>query len=224
VGPKGQIVIAPAGWVLLLLYTAGQGIEVRPVEREAPKSIPSWLAKNLSSSAIEIRFGTETPAHFYPTRTLVSIATKEQLQNGLGPDDFELGEWIGLLEVHRPVSDYRHMNVPPGLYSLRFAHQPDSDDHKDTAPGRLFALLCPVQIDLPSRPKELANLLERAKIETRKHPSPWFAFISKTKPSPNLPALKEEPPKHQSILWRQKVETQDGNGETVMGLTWQGPG
>lgn len=215
--------ISPAGWVLGLLLTGGQALEVRSVDREIPRVAPSWMTKNLSSTAIEIRFGTDIPAHFHPPRTLGSIATKEQLQNGLGPDDFELGEWVGLLEVHRTVTDYRHLDVPPGLYSLRFAHQPDSDDHKDTAPGRMFVLLCPVERDDPTRPKELANLLERAKIGTRKHASPWFAFISKAKPGPDLPILKEEPPKHQSILWQQKVDTPDGPGETVMGLTWKGP-
>lgn len=216
--------IAPAFWMLGVLLLAGQTPEIRSVDREPPKSIPSWMTKNLSSTSIEIRIGTEISAHFYPPKIVASIATREQLENGLGPDDFELGEWIGLLEVHTPVTDYRNLKVPPGLYSLRFANQPDSDDHKDTAPGRSFALLCPVQTDGPSRPTDLSKLLERAKIGNRKHASPWFAFISKTKPAPNLPLLKEEPSKHQSILWRQKVGTQDGIGETVMGLTWQGPG
>lgn len=215
--------IVSAGWFAGLLMCAGQALEVRSIERELPKNTPSWIAKNTSSTTIEIRSGTDTPAHFYPSRVLASIATKEQLQNGLGADDFDIGEWVGLLEVHGPVTDYRKMVVPPGLYSLRLANQPDSDDHKDTAPGRMFALLCPVEKDSQARPGDMANLLDRAKIGVRKHASPWFAFVSKAKPGPEFPCIREEPPKHQSILWQQKVMTMDGMGEAVLGLTWKGP-
>ncbi len=222
-GQEGKILIFLGGLFLEILLICAQKPEIRAVERGLPKATPAWMTPKLSPTAIEIVVGNDTPVHFHPAKTVHSIATKEQFQNGLVPDDFEMGTLVGLFEVHRTIIDYRNLEVPPGLYALRIAHQPDSDDHRDTAPGRMFFLLCPVEKDSPIPPKKLDDLLKRALIGNRKHASPWFGFVSKEKATIPLPALKESPPKHQSILWKQPVETEFGAGITVLGLTWKGP-
>ncbi len=193
------------------------------MERSLPKVTPVWMMSKISSTAIEILVGNDTPVHFHPSKIVPSIATKEQFQNGFVPDDFEMGTLVGLFDVHRTVFDYRNLEVPPGVYAVRIAHQPDSDDHRDTAPGRMFFLLCPVEKESPTSPHKLEDLLKRALIGNRKHPSPWFGFVSKEKTTIPLPTIRESPAKHQSILWKQQVETASGSGAAVLGFTWKGP-
>jgi len=223
VGTEGQILISLGGYLIGILLICAQKPEIRAVERALPKATPAWMTSKLSTTAIEILLGNDSPVHFHPAKIVHSIATKEQFQNGLVPDDFEMGTLVGLFDVHRTIFDYRNLEVPAGLYAVRIAHQPDSDDHKDTAPGRMFFLLCPLDKESPIPPKKLDDLLKRAIIGNRKHASPWFGFVSKEKASIPLPTLRESPPKHQSILWKQIVETESGSGETVLGLTWKGP-
>ena len=45
------------------------------------------------------------------------------------------------------MTDYRKQKVPAGVYTLRLALQPVSDDHGGTAPYRDFCLLSPAADD-----------------------------------------------------------------------------
>ena len=202
-GTEDQILISLGGYLIGILLICAQKPEIRAVERALPKATPAWMTSKLSTTAIEILLGNDAPVHFHPAKIVHSL--------------------VGLFDVHRTIFDYRNLEVPAGLYAVRIAHQPDSDDHRDTAPGRMFFLLCPLDKESPIPPKKLDDLLKRAIIGNRKHASPWFGFVSKEKASIPLPTLRESPPKHQSILWKQIVETESGSGETVLGLTWKGP-
>lgn len=79
---------------------------------------------------------------------------------------------IGLARFHDPGADFKAQKFAAGLYTLRYAVQPDDGDHHDTTDSRDFLLLCPAAEDPGTdaiEPKALIKI--SAKLNGKKHPS-----------------------------------------------------
>ncbi len=57
------------------------------------------------------------------------------------------GTLVGALRVAGPFTDIRGMTLKPGVYTLRFARQPQDGDHMGVSPFREFLLPCPAAAD-----------------------------------------------------------------------------
>jgi len=82
------------------------------------------------------------------------------------------GSRIGAVRVHDGVSDFKGQKIAPGLYTLRYAVQPDDGDHQDVTESRDFLLLCDAAAD--ATPGDLDEKTLRtisARINGKKHPS-----------------------------------------------------
>lgn len=106
----------------------------------------------------------------HPARSLQVTAENEQLENGLTPDCLTIGSLLGTITFDKTWTDFRGQTVPPGSYALRYALQPVTDDHADTAPGRHFALLVPMGMEPGPVPRQEALFRQSTHI-TGKHPA-----------------------------------------------------
>lgn len=94
-----------------------------------------------------------TIAEFWFRSEIPGKGTAEQIKNGLTFREVNETCVIGAVRFANPFIDYRKQEIPAGVYTLRIAFQPDTGDHKDTAPHTEFALLCP--IDKDTKPDEM---------------------------------------------------------------------
>ena len=76
-----------------------------------------------------------------------AAATADQVRNGLTYREIPDGTLVGAVRFARPFTDFRKQDVPAGVYTLRFAVQPDTGDHMGTAPHPEFVLLVPAEKD-----------------------------------------------------------------------------
>lgn len=83
------------------------------------------------------------------------------------------GGLIGVLKVARPCLDFREQELPAGVYTLRYALQPDLDVHHESHESRDFLLLVPADDDKSpdvfADPEKLVELSARVTLTT--HPS-----------------------------------------------------
>ena len=83
------------------------------------------------------------------------------------------GGLIGVLKVSRPCVDFREQELPAGVYTLRYALQPDLDVHHESHESRDFLLLLPAAEDkspeVITDPEKLVKL--SAAITLTTHPS-----------------------------------------------------
>ncbi|MBX3415892.1 MAG: hypothetical protein KF708_24640 [Pirellulales bacterium] len=83
------------------------------------------------------------------------------------------GSLIGVLKVARPCLDFREQELPAGVYTLRYALQPDLDVHHESHESRDFLLLLPAKEDKSpdplSDPDKLIELSAAVTLTT--HPS-----------------------------------------------------
>lgn len=57
------------------------------------------------------------------------------------------GALVGAMRVAQPLTDARGFTIKPGVYTLRFALQPQDGDHLGVSPYRQFLLVAPAADD-----------------------------------------------------------------------------
>jgi hypothetical protein len=131
--------------------------------------VPDALVVRGDTDAVVMRvwFRAEIPAK----------ATEEQVKNGLTYREIPEGTVIGAIEFPHPFTDYRRQEIPAGVYTLRFAVQPDIGDHTGTAPHPDFCLMSPAAKDTSADPAEKKDLIAlSSEVNEGKHPAVLLLF------------------------------------------------
>ena len=144
---------------------------------ELPDVVARELRQELTTNAFAIRDGDTTVMTLWFRTDIPAKATAEQIRNGLTYQEIPEGTFVGLVKFEKPFVDFRKQDIPVGTYTLRIAVQPDTGDHKDTAPHPDFLLLCPANEDKTIEPLELKELVKRSiKSTGGDHPSVMLLF------------------------------------------------
>lgn len=93
---------------------------------------------------------------------LPSRATSEQIQNGLTYRELPLSTFVGLIEFPQHFVDSRKQSIKAGVYTLRYALQPETADHLEVTPHRDFLVLTPVEEDTSPDLLEPRALIEKS--------------------------------------------------------------
>lgn len=125
------------------------------------------------------------------------------------PDDFAPidygllpGSLVGALALLAPCVDVREQELPPGLYTLRYAVQPDLDTHRDSHDSRDFLLLLPAADDLaPEAIIDLKRLMAAS-----------ASVIQTTHPAV-IPLVKPTATERQELL---RVDDKDPQGRILL--------
>ena len=109
---------------------------------------------------------------FWFRKEIPAKASAEQIKNGLTYREIPEGTLIGIVKLEKAFVDFRKQQLPAGTYTLRIAVQPDTGDHKDTAPHQDFVLLSPVAEDKSVEAVEVKDLVRRSiKVTGSDHPA-----------------------------------------------------
>ena len=133
------------------------------VERtELPEVVAEKLRSGFASDGYAIRDGETVLMMLWFRKEIPIKASAEQIKNGLTYREITEGTLIGVVRFEKAFIDYRKQEIAAGTYTLRIAVQPDTGDHKDTAPHGDFALLTPAGDDKILEPPELKDLVKRS--------------------------------------------------------------
>jgi hypothetical protein len=152
--------------------------ELEPIAQAAPAGIAEALRRELVPTGTRVlRAG----------RPLIDLWFRNALpttepRNGKGILYGPLipGSLIGVARIHDGASDFKGQKIAPGLYTLRYAVQPDDGDHFEVSESRDFLLLCEAAAD--TAPGDLdAKTLQKlsARINGKKHPSVLYLTSGK---------------------------------------------
>ena len=142
-----------------------------------PEAIADAITEVLGDDSIRVRHGADDLCTVWFRKSIRARATAEQAQNGLTYREIPTGALVGVIHLPRKWIDFRKQEIPPGVYTLRLAIQPTSDDHSDTAPHKEFCLLCAADRDVKPDPLEMKTLVElSAASHDAKHPAVLLLF------------------------------------------------
>lgn len=149
---------------LLLTFIQSSGLVVG--DQSPPDTVNEPIRVLLDSQAIEWRDGEKKRMTLWMRKELVAKASADQIKNGLTARELVETAIIGVVTLHESWTDYRKQEIASGTYTLRLAFQPDTGDHKETAPHTEFLLLTPVADDRSSDEIEVKTLVERSRKAT----------------------------------------------------------
>jgi hypothetical protein len=144
-----------------------------------------WVRPILPSDTLKVTDADgNIVAEFWLRAELPSTATADQVKNGLTYRELPDGILVGAVRFPAAFVDYRKQTIPAGVYSLRYAVQPDVGDHKDTAPHTEFLLLCPAAKDTTDDPLDAKDLQKLSAAATGgDHPGVMLLFPNRGKPA-----------------------------------------
>lgn len=210
-------------WVLagLLLaaapaWAAEEKYAVKVATTEPPKELTDAVRQTLSNQALQVLDDKGSVLAEVWLRQEVPVkATPEQIKNGLTYQEVPEGTLLGAVRFEQQFTDYRKQKIKPGVYTLRFAFQPQDGDHMGTAPHPEFALLVPAHRDAKPDAIEAKHLHEQsARATTGSHPGILLLFPNE-KPQ-DMPAVVEKSMGHQVL--QVKAAANAGGQKAALGL------
>lgn len=143
------------------------------VEKVAPpKALAEPVRKLLDGQALVVRDGDAEVMTVWFRAAIPAKATEEQVKNGLTYREIPEGTLVGAVRFPAKFTDFRKQEIPAGVYTLRFAVQPDIGDHTGTAPHPEFCLMCPADKDRKPGPVEKKELIELSSLVNEgRHPA-----------------------------------------------------
>lgn len=169
-----RFVFALSFWVGLSTLTADDKSLTWSIEnRSLPKGVSESLSDVIKSEAYVVqRQDRQVLLRLWLRDDLPSRATSEQLQNGLTYRELPPSTFVGVIEFSQQFLDSRKQNIKAGVYTLRYALQPETADHLEVSPHRDFLLLTPVEEDTNADLLEPRALIEKsAAITGGDHPA-----------------------------------------------------
>lgn len=106
---------------------------------------------------------------------------------GIRFDTIPEGALIAVVEFPDQGSDFREQDIPAGLYTMRYALNPEDGNHMGVAPSRDFAVLTPAEGDTePGKNYSYDGLVELTKKVGNPHPTIARIVLPEGSDGPNL--------------------------------------
>jgi hypothetical protein len=139
---------------------------------EPPEKLAEPVRKLLDPEALVVRDGETVVMRVWFRAEIPVKATEEQIKNGITYREIPEGTLVGAIEFPAKFTDFRKQELAAGVYTLRFAVQPDIGDHTGTSPHPDFCLLCPADEDKDAEPIDKKKLIEvSSKVNEGRHPA-----------------------------------------------------
>lgn len=162
-----------------------------------PEALAEPLRAQLFNESADVTRG-ESLIRFWGVRALPLTA-------GTGADWSSVppGALIGAMQIDAPLPDIRGGPIPPGVYTLRFAMQPQDGDHMGVSPYRQFLVVAPAAEDRTPDPVGHDRAVELGKkTQKRSHPA----------------VLSIDPPAADASAGPAVIKTEDGHTAAVVGV------
>jgi hypothetical protein len=152
-------------------------ITVSTAKANPPKALAAAIRDTLDHTAITTSDGKDPLAEFWLRTEMPSGASVEKVKAGLTLKDIHETAVLGAVRFAKDFTDYRKQSIPAGVYVMRFAVQPETGDHKDTAPHSTFALLTPPDKDRDVDTLDLKDAVKLSRLATAAdHPAVLLLF------------------------------------------------
>jgi hypothetical protein len=182
-----------AAFVLLAFAPAeAPKLALKHAKAEPPDALAEKVRKLLQAECEQVADADgNLVAEVWFRDSIPSRATADQVKNGLTYRELPEGVLLGAVRFSKPFVDFRKQDIPAGVYTLRFAIQPETGDHTGTAPHTEFALLSPAADDASDEPLE-GKALQKLSAKTTGGDHPGVMLLFPNTDKPGEPRLKPQ--------------------------------
>jgi hypothetical protein len=198
-------------------------LSLKVVEKEPPKELdPSIMAK-LQRSAVQLLDGDKAVYEFWFAAELPLTAKPGSPARAL--DSVKQAALLGAVSVPKALRDYRDDEVAAGVYTMRFALQPQDGNHLGSAEFLYFAVLVPAKLD--TKPDGIADYKALVKASSKETATDHPVILSLRPPSSpdgDAPKLCEPAAEHKSVRVRIPAKWGDEKSAVNFEIVYEGKG
>ncbi len=159
---------AVAAILLTARLASAQSITVTTAAVSIPSELAPAVAQTLATDVVTVTTGTAKLEFWW----VKSLPLREGATGAPSWADVPDGSLVGAMRLGASWSDIRGFTVRPGVYTLRFALQPQNGDHLGISAHREFLLPAPAADDLVPAPVGYDGAVDLArKASRRAHPA-----------------------------------------------------
>jgi hypothetical protein len=213
---KLSLLLASVGSAVIVLGSDAADFTARLADQEPPKELGEAIRQMLQPKAVQVLDGGKPAFEFWFAKE-ISLKSKPASPATV-LDSLEQATLLGAVAVSADTRDYRNDELPAGIYTARFALQPQDGDHSGSSDYVYFAVLVPAALD----PKPDSLTTYRAVVKaSAKNTSTGHPYVLSLRPASSeagdSPQIKEPAPEHKSVLLKLPAKA----GEEKTSLTFE---
>jgi hypothetical protein len=212
---KHPIAVLLALFVSLAAPTVAQDLSVKPGGASIPSELAEPVRAALAERSTTVARGDATIEIWWARQ----LPTKAGAA-GASPTWASIadGALVGAMRLDKPLPDIRGLSIKPGVYTLRFALQPQDGDHMGVSPFREFLLVAQAALDQAVDPLGYKGAVSLAKkTGSKSHPASLSLDPPAASGEPGTIATNEAG--HKAAIFRVPVA---GGGHLTFGLVLVG--
>jgi hypothetical protein len=189
------IVVVGAGSVIC----SAADVTIKSTGKEPPGELDASIRGVLEPKAIQVLDADKPRLQFWLRKEIPLQSKPESSAKAL--DAIKQATLLGVVSVPAHYQDYRDDAIPAGVYTMRFALQPQDGNHLGTAEFSYFAVLTPAKLD--SKLDGIADYKQLVKASSKETSTDHPVIVSLRPPSSEAgesPKLVEPAAEHKSIL------------------------
>lgn len=203
--------------------TTASALTLKVVDKAPPAQLDAAIRANLQNKALQLLNGDKPVYEFWWCSEVPLQAKPASLPKAL--DSLKQAELIGAVQVHAAQRDYRDDELRAGVYTMRFALQPQDGNHLGTSEFSWFAVLTPAKLD--TKPDGIATykaLVKASSKETATEHPLILSLRPASSDASELPRLNEPAPEHKSVRVKVPARTADEKTSLVFEIVYEGKG
>jgi len=208
---------------LCCLAAPAADFTVKVAEKAPPKELDASISAVLQKQAVQVLDGGQPAYEFWFAGELALTAKPAASSRTL--DAVKQAALLGAVSVPKALRDYRDDELAAGVYTMRFALQPQDGNHLGTSEFAYFAVLVPAKLDTkPDGITDYKPLVKASSKETATDHPVLLSLRPVSSAEGEWPKLNEPAPEHKSL--RVKVPAMAGGEkiEAVFEIVCEGKG
>jgi hypothetical protein len=203
--------------IALACWLSGLGdYEVQPLKEAAPAALNEAVCAELAAEGVRILGAEGNPFADLWLRKSVPVQQAKE-EPAIKFTALKPGTLVGAVRFHGEGSDFRAQKVAPGVYTLRYAVQPQDGDHQGTSDTRDFLALLPAADDSTPEPMEPKSAIEHStKVSGKKHPA--ILYLAKVRAESGFPRLVQDKANERWVLQGEIPAAVDGAKPVRLGI------
>jgi hypothetical protein len=163
-----------AAWAILVLLASIAGAQeyrVQKLDEPLPAdALSPEIAQTLDPAGLRVLKGERTVVDLWVCKQWPVKAGFQPSTSVMYP--LEVGTLVGVARYKNRGGDFRNQEIPAGVYTIRYAQQPEDGNHVGTSDTRDFFLLIPAAADRdPAKMAEPKMFQASAKAAGTTHPT-----------------------------------------------------
>ncbi len=198
-------------------------LALKVADKEPPKELDASIRAKLQSKAVQLLDGEKPVYEFWFSAELPLLSKPASAGKAL--DAIKQATLLGAVAVSRDQRDYRDDELRAGVYTMRFALQPQDGNHLGTSEFNYFAVLTPAKIDnkLDGISDYKALVKASSKETSTDHPV-ILSLRPASSDQGDIPQLNTPAPDHKSVRVKVPAKAADEKVRITFEIAYEGKG